>query len=892
MLRSLLRTPQGVPAPWPPAAGGSTADAPRTAPAARWLSRAAAAAAVALLAACGGGGGGGEPPAPPPVAQAPTITTQPAAVSVEAGQTASFSVQAAGSPPLAYQWRRGGTPINGANSAGYTTGTTTLADDGARFDVVVSNAAGSVTSAEVRLSVTAPAPVLAFTQQPASVTVAAGRSAQFSVAATCGGAAVSAFQWQRSNDGGTSFADIGGATAATYTLSATAGDNGAQLRASAACGGQTGRSAVATLTVTPAVVATPTVCTGANARGWCWVHPRPQGNALFDLLVDSPTQATVVGRAGTLLRTEDAGLTWGGVVPLASFGADPRHLNGIARVDTNRLVAVGDNALVSSADNGSVWMNNTPPPGLALRDLFFTSVAARGGRVLAAGYRADGTGIVLASSTGGSAWTQLSTLPREVFSLSILSDSVVLAGGRSMMARSTDGGLSWTEVRMTQTPASLDVRRIRAFDANTVLAAVFTGGNGLYRSTDGGLTWSLVSGDFINPFMSVDVRPATGVALAVGNNGAIFRSSDRGQTWSRVVQLDAPYYVLYDVRFLSDTVAVAVGGDGQFVRSTDAGLTWQTVSESTRLTDALNALPRDLHFGSPTVGLLVGQAGVLRTADGGQSWASLPAFDGKLVVGAAFADASTVVVLKRSDSSTSGEDFDLQRSTDGGLSFTPVAGAQVQSLRFNGAGVGLAVGRQGAVWRSADRGATWTQVRPNNFSEVPLWQVRWADNSTAFATSERQLLRSADGGQTWSPVALPTGAVITTVAFRSSTQGLGLGYNTADLNTPLLYVTGDGGVSWSVRTWNSLVGSSPAVAPLALDFAGPQTVLAVGSQLTGASGLRVSTLLRSTDGGMSWQREPLSADGAFELLHFTSATEGVMAGRGYGLLRTTTAGVR
>src|SRR4029077_19244435 len=42
-------------------------------------------------------------------AVAPSITTQPASLTVTTGQTASFSVAATGTAPLSYQWNRNGT---------------------------------------------------------------------------------------------------------------------------------------------------------------------------------------------------------------------------------------------------------------------------------------------------------------------------------------------------------------------------------------------------------------------------------------------------------------------------------------------------------------------------------------------------------------------------------------------------------------------------------------------------------------------------------------------------------------------------------------------------------------------------------------------------------------
>jgi glucose/arabinose dehydrogenase len=86
----------------------------------------------------------------------PSITQQPADQTVNAGQTATFNVQASGATPLSYQWQRNNVDIPGANSSSYTTPPTTLADNGAQFRCIVSNAFNpSATSNNATLSVTA-----------------------------------------------------------------------------------------------------------------------------------------------------------------------------------------------------------------------------------------------------------------------------------------------------------------------------------------------------------------------------------------------------------------------------------------------------------------------------------------------------------------------------------------------------------------------------------------------------------------------------------------------------------------------------------------------------------------------------------------------------------------
>jgi hypothetical protein len=114
---------------------------------------------------------------------APSITQQPANQTVSAGQTATFSVTAAGTAPLSYQWQKGTTAITGATSASYTTPATATSDNGTKFSVVVSNTAGKITSNPATLSVNAAPVAPSITQQPSNQTVTVGQTATFSVTA-------------------------------------------------------------------------------------------------------------------------------------------------------------------------------------------------------------------------------------------------------------------------------------------------------------------------------------------------------------------------------------------------------------------------------------------------------------------------------------------------------------------------------------------------------------------------------------------------------------------------------------------------------------------------------------------------------------------------------------
>ncbi|MBV9743319.1 MAG: immunoglobulin domain-containing protein, partial [Acidobacteriia bacterium] len=96
-----------------------------------------------------------------PGGSTPAITAQPASAWTTSGQTATFSVQAAGTA-LTYQWQSmpngatGFTSIPGAVSSTYTTSVLGSSDSGTQFQCVISNASGSVVSKAATVTVLPP----------------------------------------------------------------------------------------------------------------------------------------------------------------------------------------------------------------------------------------------------------------------------------------------------------------------------------------------------------------------------------------------------------------------------------------------------------------------------------------------------------------------------------------------------------------------------------------------------------------------------------------------------------------------------------------------------------------------------------------------------------------
>lgn len=95
----------------------------------------------------------------------PRISVHPETVSVEEGESVTFSVTASGFGTLKYQWRENGSDIDTATDNSFTISSVDITLDGNSYDCVVSNDVGDVTSNPATLTVTS-IPVYAVTFYP------------------------------------------------------------------------------------------------------------------------------------------------------------------------------------------------------------------------------------------------------------------------------------------------------------------------------------------------------------------------------------------------------------------------------------------------------------------------------------------------------------------------------------------------------------------------------------------------------------------------------------------------------------------------------------------------------------------------------------------------------
>ncbi len=136
----------------------------------------------------------------------PVIDIQPVYEEVCEGSEVAFNVEATGTEPLSYQWKRDGENITGANENTYRIPIVSM-DDAGSYGAIVSNCCGTVESIIAELAVN---PKSSIQIQPADQVVCEGSEASFSIQAT--GTEPLAYQWKKNGE------NITGASSSVYSI--------------------------------------------------------------------------------------------------------------------------------------------------------------------------------------------------------------------------------------------------------------------------------------------------------------------------------------------------------------------------------------------------------------------------------------------------------------------------------------------------------------------------------------------------------------------------------------------------------------------------------------------------------------------------------------------------
>ncbi len=472
-----------------------------------------------------------------------------------------------------------------------------------------------------------------------------------------------------------------------------------------------------------------------------------------------------------LYRSDDGGQTW----ELLGRGLPGRPVGAVAispDYEKDRTLLAGlwnygrGGGLYRSTDGGDTWLPTTRGlTDMEISEIVFSPTYARDRTVFLTTFDHG----LFRSTDGGDTWLSLADryaadpYDSEVNHLALsptFADDHLIIISRGHLLRSTDGGDTWQD---TGIPGGLVAFSPSYADDHLILSS------GRWRSTDGGQTWQ-PSAVGLGParsgaqhlFFSPDFADDQTVYISLRQNYdaplTLQRSVDAGRSWESLLGGLPAGFEIVSATILPPGELYLTALDGRTLTTLPEALTWgkQTLDVTQLELQDLAVAPDGAIFVANS------GAGVFKSVDGGRTWTetnfparSDPMFQpGRLAIadeGTLFAAAGIV----------------MARSTDGGEHWTPLpglpAGFEIASLAvspgFAASRVVLAGENYGSsqIVRSSDGGETWEVVFDGASVEdaagvsAITFSPNFATDGTAYAWLRGGgLLRSADGGRSWS----------------------------------------------------------------------------------------------------------------------------------------------
>jgi photosystem II stability/assembly factor-like uncharacterized protein/DNA-binding beta-propeller fold protein YncE len=418
--------------------------------------------------------------------------------------------------------------------------------------------------------------------------------------------------------------------------------------------------------------------------------------------------------------------------------------------------------------------------------------------------------------------------------------------------RSTDGGDTWQPTTRGLTDLEISQIVFSPTFAQDQTIFLTTSYGGLFRSTDGGDTWEGLAGryaadagDVQLSHLAVSPDFAADKLLIIAYH-TLLRSSDGGETW-----IDTglpPGEVAFSPDFVQDKLILS---DGRW-RSADGGQSWQPAAAGLEPNQGVQSL-----FFSPTftvdqtVYIVLNQnfdqpLTLQRSVDAGRTWQSLL---GGLP--ANFEITSATILpggeLYLSDQ-TGQQTFAIDpQSLTWGRPTLDLTRLDMQATAVAPDGAIFVANSVAGVLKSADEGRTWQDTEfPARADETKLAQLALAGDGTLFAATGTVIERSDDGGQTWTYLAgMPAGFEITALAVSPDFANDGIVLAGGNYAARQLLRSADRGQTWQVVFDGSTVEGAADIGVITFspNFAGDQTAYAW---------LQYGGLLRSTNGGQTW----------------------------------------
>lgn len=315
-------------------------------------------------------------------------------------------------------------------------------------------------------------------------------------------------------------------------------------------------SRVFVLIVAPAVAVYLVGFAFADRAGAAVIAPA----ALEAVACPTTTECVAVGGSQDLLVSDNEGRSWS-----ARSYSDGHYLYGISCVSSTRCIAVGDAGTILISGNGNeTWTQVSSGTSEPL-----SSVSCPGdGRCYAVG---DG-GTVLATDNSGLSWDEVASGSSVIAGIACDTPTQCAAvTSNSERDLYTQNGINWSAAKVPSDPllALVPMNGIACSGAICVAA----GNHGLLaRSTDGGATWSFVYPAATAQNLDSINCPTPSRCLAVGSDGTILRSMNGGATW--IHETSPTGETLLGMTCVTPEDCLAVGSGRTVISTVDGGTDW------------------------------------------------------------------------------------------------------------------------------------------------------------------------------------------------------------------------------------------------------------------------------------------------------------------------------
>jgi photosystem II stability/assembly factor-like uncharacterized protein len=424
-----------------------------------------------------------------------------------------------------------------------------------------------------------------------------------------------------------------------------------------------------------------------------------------------------------------------------------------------------------SSDNGETWAQKLSAFGMGPMCLSGNTIFA------------SSSNYTFGSTDNGESWFYVSDLEGAAIFSYYCKDSLIIAGGRNRIYKSTDYGSSFIPIDLNFSFGIVNISSVTAVGSTLFMATSY---DGVYKSTDDGFTWTPANRG---------MGPKDARAIAVSNSSTLiagthyvgmYRSTDLGLSWNKsVTGFPAGSSIL---SLIVNDISVFAGTRDGVYRTDDNGDNWVRLGGASDTTNYGTAWAMCEDDGTIYASLtLYFDAAVYKSKDNGANWircgeAGLPS------------DISFIKGLVSSgENIVTGTDEGIYYSSNGGASWFPtnLLNLNIPSLATSGNYAYAAVPSGFGVYRSVNNGVTWTLSLQSTIDYV---EVAALDNyvfAGAFFGGARY---STNYGTTWSASSgFPPDASV----FALGPVGDGMVLAGTDLGPSWTYASLDNGISYS-----------------------------------------------------------------------------------------------